>query len=146
MSMLLPLLRSKYMAGMLCAALACVALWRDGYVRGQSVVQSAWDDERARTAAEIVKNMEVERVRNDLVDQSRAADREKQRGTFRAIRRDVARVHVDATDCNLLHDDGLRLWNAANANAAAADVPDQPDGEVPDVADGDQREAGRPNQ
>lgn len=145
MSMLLPLLRSKYMAGMLCAALACVALWRDGYVRGQSVVQSAWDGERARTAAEIVKNMEVERVRNDLVDQSRAADREKQRGTFRAIRRDVARVHVDAPDCSL-HDDGLRLWNAANANAAAADVPGQPDGEVPDVADGDQREAGRPDQ
>jgi hypothetical protein len=148
MSMLLPLLRSKYMAGMagvLCAALACVALWRDGYVRGKSVVQSAWDGERARTAAEIVKNMEVERVRNDLADQSRAADREKQRGTFRAIRRDVVRVHVDATDCNL-HDDGLRLWNAANANAASADVPGQPDGEVPDVADGDQREAGRPDQ
>ena len=146
MSMLLPLLRSKYMAGTLCAALVCVALWRDGYVRGQSVVQSAWDGERARTAAEIVKNMEVERVRNDLVDQSRAADREKQRGTFRAIRRDVARVvHVDAPDCSL-HDDGLRLWNAANANAAAADVPGQPDGEVPDVADGDQREAGRPDQ
>lgn len=136
------LLRSKYMAGMLCAALACVALWRDGYVRGQIVVQSAWDGERARTAAEIVKNMEVERVRNDLADQSRAADREKQRGTFRAIRRDVVRVHVDATDCNL-HDDGLRLWNAANANA---DVPGQPDGEVPDVADGDQRKAGRPDQ
>lgn len=135
MALLSLLVRSKYCVALLFAVLAGAALWCDGYVRGQRVVQSAWDGEQARTAAGIIKNMEVERARNDLAAQSREADREKQRATFREIRRQVVRVHGGDADCGL-SDAGLRAWNDANANATA-DLSGQPDGEVSEPADGE---------
>lgn len=135
MAFLVMVVRSKYFVVLLFAMLAGAALWRAGYVRGQGVVQSAWDSEQARTAAGIIKNMEVQRARNDLAAQSREADRSKQRATFRAIRRQVVLVHGGDAGCGL-SDAGLRAWNDANANATA-DVPSQPDGEVSDVADGE---------
>ena len=47
---------------------------------------------------------------------NREADREKQRATFREIRRQVARVRGGDADCGL-SDAGLRTWNDANANS-----------------------------
>lgn len=135
MALLSLLVRSKYCVALLFAVLAGAALWRDGYVRGQSVVQSRWDSEQARTAAGIVKNMEAERARNDMAAKSREVDREKQHATFRAIRRQVVREHVGDADCGL-SDAGLRAWNDANANSAA-DLSGQPDGEVSEPADGE---------
>lgn len=135
MALLFTLMRNKYCVALLFAVLAGAALWRDGYVRGQRVVQSAWDSEQARTAAGIIKNMEVERARNDLAAQSREADRSRQRSTFREIRRQVVRAHDGDADCGL-SDAGLRTWNDANANATA-DLSGQPDGEVSEPADGE---------
>lgn len=132
MSMLLPLLRSKYMAGMLCAALACVGLWRDGYARGQSVVQSAWDGERARTAAEIVKNMEVEDDRNHVAAVSYEQKREQRAIAYRDIVRVVERVADCSVDADI-----VRQWNAANGGGEAPASAGQPDDAVQDVADGD---------
>lgn len=126
--------RSKYFVVLLFAMLAGAALWRAGYVRGQSVVQSAWDSEQARTAAGIIKNMEVQRANSEQMAQLREADRTKQRATFRRIRRKAA-SDVGNTGSCALSDAGLRDWN--NANAGATSVSGQPDGEVPQPADGE---------
>ena len=132
MPMLLPLLRSKYMAGMLCAALACVALWRDGYVRGQSVVQSAWDGERARTAAGIVQKAQEQDDRNHAAAVSYEQKREQRAIAYRDIVRVVERV----SDCRV-DADSLRQWNAANGGGAEPEAAGQSDDEMQDVADGD---------
>lgn len=132
MSMLLPLLRSKYMAGILCAALVCVALWRDGYVRGQSVVQSAWDGERARTAAGIVQKAQEQDDRNHVAAVSYEQKREQRAIAYRDIVRVVERV----ADCSI-DADSLRQWNAANGGGAEPEAAGQSDDEMQDVADGD---------
>jgi len=135
MALLSLLLRSKYCVALLCAVLAGAALWRDGYVRGQRVVQSAWDSEQARTASGIVQKAQEQDDRNHVAAESREAERTKQRATFREIRRQVVRVHGGDADCGL-SDAGLRAWNDANANSAA-DLSGQPDGEVSEPADGE---------
>ena len=136
MPMLLPLLRSKYMAGMLCAALACVALWRDGYVRGQSVVQSAWDGERARTAAGIVQKAQEQDDRNHAAAVSYEQKREQRAIAYRDIVRVVERV----SDCRV-DADSLRQWNAANGGGTEPETASQSAGGVQDAAEGDGRGA-----
>ena len=136
MPMLLPLLRSKYMAGMLCAALACVALWRDGYVRGQSVVQSAWDSEQARTAAGIVQKAQEQDDRNHAAAVSYEQKREQRAIAYRDIVRVVERV----SDCRV-DADSLRQWNAANGGGTEPETASQSAGGVQDAAEGDGRGA-----
>ena len=136
MPMLLPLLRSKYMAGMLCAALACVALWRDGYVRGQSVVQSAWDGERARTAAGIVQKAQEQDDRNHAAAVSYEQKREQRAIAYRDIVRVVERVSDCRGDA-----DSLRQWNAANGGGTEPETASQSAGGVQDAAEGDGRGA-----
>ena len=143
MAFLMVVLRSKAGIALLVALLcAAVAGW-EGYQSGSERVQRLWDAEKARTAAGIIKSVEVQDARNNLAATRYEVKREYRSSAFRSIRRHVDRLPV--ADCSM-SDDGLRIWNAANANADAADVPGQPDGEVSDVADGDQREAGRPDQ
>ena len=112
MSFLMLVLRSK-LGAVLASAVLCVAIgaW-SGYRYGSERVQRLWDAEKARTAAGIIKSVEVQDARNNLAATRYEVKREYRSSAFRSIRRHVDRLPV--ADCSL-SDDGLRQWNDANA-------------------------------
>lgn len=120
------------------AFIACAGMWNAGYVRGQSVVQSAWDSEQARTAAGIVQKAQEQDDRNHVAAVRYEHKREQRAIAYREIVRVVDRDPV--ADCSL-SDDGLRQWNAANGGGTEPESAGQSDGDVQDAADGDERDA-----
>ncbi len=116
MSLLMAALRSKVgialMAALLCAA---VAGWK-GYQSGSDSVQRLWDAEKARTAAGIIKSVEVQDARNNVAAIRYEVKREHRVRAYHQINRNVDRLPV--VDCGL-SDDGLRQWNDANAGGNA---------------------------
>lgn len=126
------LLTSKACWVMVIAVMACAGMWRAGYVRGQSVVQSAWDSEQARTAAGIVQKAQEQDDRNHVAAVSYEQKREQRAIAYRDIVRVVERV----ADCRV-DADSLRQWNAANGGGAEPEAAGQSDDEMQDVADGD---------
>jgi hypothetical protein len=132
MAFLRLLLGSKACWAMVLAVMVCAGMWYAGYVRGQSVVQSAWNSEQARTAAGIVKNIEVQDDRNHVAAVSYEQKREQRAIAYRDIVRVVERVADCSVDADI-----LRQWNAANGGGEAPASAGQPDDAVQNVANGD---------
>ena len=112
-------------------ALACIGF---GYVRGvarESDRRDALELEQTRAG---VAAADKESARREAVGAQREVTREKIRVVYRTIKEKV-NVYIDTranVDCGL-DADGLRLWNAANAGAAAP-VPGEPDYSLPAAA------------
>ena len=115
MAFLMLMLRSK-IGAVLASAVVCVAVgaW-SGYRYGSDRAQRLWDAEKARTAAGIIKSVEVQDARNNVAAIRYEVKREQRAGVFRSIRRNVDRLPV--ADCSL-DDAGLRQWNDANAGGS----------------------------
>ena len=126
------LLTSKACWIMVIAVMACAGMWRAGYVRGQSVVQSAWDSEQARTAVGIAQKAQEQDDRSHVAAVS--YEKSASNGPLRTV-----------TLCAWL---SVWLIAALMLTACASGIPPmvavpslktagQSDDEMQDVADGD---------
>ena len=108
----------------LLLVLACIGF---GYVQGVARESDRRDAQALQQTRAGVAAADKESTRREAVGAQREVTREKIRVVYRTIKEKV-NVYVDThsgVDCGL-DADGLRLWNAANAGAAAP-LPGEPD-------------------
>jgi len=116
---------------LLLLALACIGF---GYVQGVTRESDRRDAQELHSIRAGVAAADKESTRREAVGAAREVVREKIRVVYRTIKEKV-NVYIDThanVDCGL-DADGLRLWNAANAGAAAP-VPGEPDYSLPGAA------------
>lgn len=104
-----------------------------GYVQGLSRESDRRDAQELKQTRAGIKAADTESTRREAVGAAREVVRERIRVVYRTIREKAHETPVNA-DCGL-DADGLRLWNAANAGAAAP-VSGEPDYALPIAAAG----------
>ena len=112
-------------------ALACIGF---GYVQGLSRESDRRDAQELQRTRAGIAAADKESTRREALGSAREVTRETIRVVYRTIKEKV-NVYIDtrgSVDCGL-DADGLRLWNAANAGAAAP-LPGEPDYTLPAAA------------